>query len=99
VISPAESECTPSCTIIVDRPRKPPACGVARLSKEVERTWMQKPTDHGGSPPVVGADCFHANRAGAEQFVGAVARLIAQDRGLPIPADDAPYRCACPIAR
>jgi hypothetical protein len=45
---------------------------------------MQDPTDHGASATAVGGDCFHANRAGAEQFVGAVARLVPRDRVLPL---------------
>jgi hypothetical protein len=52
--------------------------------QEVEETWMQDPMDQGASTTAVGGDGFHANRAGVEEFVVAVAMLVPGDRVLPV---------------
>lgn len=45
---------------------------------------MQDPTDQGASATAVGGDGFHANCAGVEEFIGAVAKLVPRDRVLPL---------------
>jgi len=45
---------------------------------------MQDPADQGASTTAGGGDGFHANRAGVEEFVVAVARLVPPERVLPL---------------
>ena len=45
---------------------------------------MRDPTDQGASATAVGGDGFHANCAGVEEFIGAVAKLVPRDRVLPL---------------
>jgi lysophospholipase L1-like esterase len=59
-----------------------PWCGTA--PPDVEGTWMQYPTDPNSNATPVGGDCFHLNRAGAEQYVAAVTALVPPDLALPI---------------
>jgi lysophospholipase L1-like esterase len=58
-----------------------PWCGTA--PPDVEETWIQYPTDPNSNATPVGGDCFHANRAGAEQFADAVTALVPPDLALP----------------
>jgi lysophospholipase L1-like esterase len=59
-----------------------PWCGTA--PPDVDETWIQYPTDPNSNATPVGGDCFHMNRAGAEQFAEAVTRLVPPDLGLPL---------------
>jgi lysophospholipase L1-like esterase len=59
-----------------------PWCGTA--PPDVDETWIQYPTDPDSNSTPVGGDCFHANRAGAEQFAEAVMGLVPPDLGLPL---------------
>jgi lysophospholipase L1-like esterase len=59
-----------------------PWCGSA--PPEIEETWIQYPTDPDSNATPAGGDCFHPNRAGAEQFAGAVLALVPPDLALPL---------------
>ncbi|MGH8071575.1 MAG: GDSL-type esterase/lipase family protein [Candidatus Entotheonellia bacterium] len=59
-----------------------PWCGTAL--PEVEETWIQYPTDPDSNSTPVGGDCFHPNRAGAEQYAEAVTALVPPDLALPL---------------
>jgi lysophospholipase L1-like esterase len=59
-----------------------PWCGTA--PPEIEGTWIQYPTDPNSNATPVGGDCFHLNRAGAEQYATAVTALVPPDLALPL---------------
>jgi lysophospholipase L1-like esterase len=59
-----------------------PWCGTA--APDIEGTWIQYPTDPNSNSTPVGGDCFHPNRAGAEQYAAAVAALVPPDLALPL---------------
>ena len=59
-----------------------PWCGTA--PPDPEETWIQFPTDPNSNATPVGGDCFHANRAGAEQFAQAVTALVPPDLAVPL---------------
>jgi len=47
-------------------------------------TWIQYPTDPDSNATPVGGDCFHVNRAGAEQYAAAVTDLVPPDLDRPL---------------
>jgi lysophospholipase L1-like esterase len=59
-----------------------PWCGTA--PPDVEGTWIQYPTDPNSNSTPAGGDCFHMNRAGAEQYAAAVTALVPPDLALPL---------------
>jgi lysophospholipase L1-like esterase len=59
-----------------------PWCGTA--PPDVGETWIQYPTDPDSNATPVGGDCFHVNRAGAEQYAETVIGLVSPDLGLPL---------------
>jgi lysophospholipase L1-like esterase len=59
-----------------------PWCGTA--APDIEGTWIQYPTDPNSNSTPVGGDCFHPNRAGAEQYAAAVTALVPPDLALPL---------------
>lgn len=59
-----------------------PWCGTS--PPEIEGTWIQYPTDPNSNSTQVGGDCFHPNRAGAEQYAAAVTALVPPDLALPL---------------
>jgi lysophospholipase L1-like esterase len=59
-----------------------PWCGTS--PPEIEGTWIQYPTDPNSNSTQVGGDCFHPNRASAEQYAAAVTALVPPDLALPL---------------
>ena len=59
-----------------------PWCGTA--PPDQGETWIQYPTDPDSNATPVGGDCFHVNRAGAEQYAEMVMGLVPPDLGLPL---------------
>jgi lysophospholipase L1-like esterase len=59
-----------------------PWCGTA--TPDQGDTWIQYPTDPDSNATPVGGDCFHVNRAGAEQYAEMVRGLVPPDLGWPL---------------